>query len=84
MEVSQDQKSEIEKLIAGMKCSKDFECYKSGFTKLCQAVDYVERDLRIECLEEKPQECEFSVVFEQGYYCQYPLRVYAAKKLGLH
>ncbi len=80
MKVSEQQKREVEKLIALMKCDKDFECYKTGFTSLCKA-RYIDMDLRIECLEKSSQKCGFSRALGHGNYCQCPLRVYAAKKL---
>ena len=35
-EKEQQQQKQIEEIIAVMKCSKDFLCYKSGFTNLCE------------------------------------------------
>ena len=37
--MEQNQKQEIEKIIGGIKCPKDFKCYKSGFENLCKAKD---------------------------------------------
>jgi hypothetical protein len=34
--MEQDDKKEIEKIMMGMTCQKDFECYKSGFRYLCK------------------------------------------------
>jgi len=74
-------KKEIERIIGQMQCSKDFECYTSGFETLCKAED-VGMESHLACLEERPFECKFSVGFlGDRYYCKCPLRVYIAKKL---
>ena len=73
-------KKEIEKIIGGMKCPKDFKCCKPGFDVVCKAKD-IGLETFLECLEEDPRSCQFSVPFGEGYFCQCPLRVYIAKKL---
>jgi hypothetical protein len=73
-------KKEMEGLIDELKCPKDFACYKSGFEVLCKATD-VGIESFLECLEEKPFDCKFSVFFGGLYYCQCPLRIYISKKL---
>lgn len=78
--MEQGHQKEIEEIIGQLKCPKDFECYKSGFKVLCKAVD-VGVESFLECLEERPFKCKFSVAFGGLYYCQCPLRVYIAKKL---
>ena len=60
--------------------SGDFECYKSHFGVPCKAED-IGFERYLECLEENPRPCQFSVPFGDGYFCQCPLRVYIAKKL---
>ncbi|MBW2175135.1 MAG: hypothetical protein JRF64_11155 [Deltaproteobacteria bacterium] len=75
-------KKEIERIIGQMQCSKDFECYESGFETLCKAKD-VGMESYLSCLEEHPFECKFLVgFFGDRYYCECPLRIYIAKKLG--
>ena len=73
-------KEEIGKIIDRIKCTKDFECYKSGFKNLGKA-----RDIGVEgyaeCLEDNPAACAFSVPFGYGFLCKCPLRIYIAKKL---
>ena len=77
--MEQDWKKEIEQIIGELNCRKDFKCYKSGFTDLCKARD-IGLDSFLECLEEAPYRCPFSVHFGREYYCKCPLRVYIAKK----
>ena len=70
----------IEKIMAGMKCPKDFRCAESGFERLCKAED-IELDNHLLCLEDNPFQCNFSVVVETKHFCTCPLRVYLSKKL---
>jgi hypothetical protein len=80
VELTQEHRQEIEKLASGIECVKDFECYKSGLEKLCKARDFgIERYLY--CLEDKPQDCSFSLSFGRGYFCTCPVRVYIAKNI---
>jgi hypothetical protein len=71
---------EIEEIIGGMKCPKDFICYKSGFEVLCRAED-VGIGTLVVCLEENPRKCKFSLPRLPLYICKCPLRIYIAKKL---
>lgn len=79
--MEKDYKREIEEIIGGMTCPKDFLCYKSGLDSLCKTT-YFGLDKYLECLEENPTECKFSLLNEDKYICQCPLRVYIAEKLG--
>ena len=80
MDISQEHKEKIEKIIAESKCPKDFECYKSGFEKLCEARD-TGMEGYIDCLEKTLQKCVFALPFGYGYFCCCPLRIYIAKEL---
>jgi hypothetical protein len=70
----------IEEIIAAMQCPKDFECYKSRFTKLGKARDIGLKSFLV-CLEENPELCQFSLQFGNSYFCTCPLRVYIAREL---
>jgi hypothetical protein len=78
--MEQISKSEIEEIIAGLKCQKDFICCESGLKNLCSAKD-IGIESFLECLEKKPTSCQFSVPFGLMHLCQCPLRVYLYKKL---
>jgi len=78
--MEQDHMRQIEKIIGGMKCPRDFKCYKSGLENLCKAKD-IGIESFLECLEKNTQECKFSLSFGYSYYCQCPLRRYIAKRL---
>jgi hypothetical protein len=82
--MERDYKKEIEEIIDGLSCPKDFKCCQSGYERLCQArrsddgaVSY------LECLERTPQDCVFSKYLSMGdfYVCSCPLRIYLASKL---
>ncbi len=71
-------KKEIEEIIGRMECPKDFQCYRSGFKILCKARDFgIENYL--ECLEDDPQECNFSILYGKLHFCECPLRYYLAR-----
>ena len=76
---SQYEKQEIEAIIGGIDCPKDFRCYKSGFKDLCKAQDFGVQSF-IVCLEED-QRCKFSYAVGSRRFCQCPLRGYLIKKL---
>jgi hypothetical protein len=78
MEITQERKTQIEEIISGMECPKDFKCYKSGFEDLAKIRIFRDDDL-VECLEERSQLCKFSFDFGLGYFCRCPLRIYIAK-----
>ena len=80
MEMTQEHRQEIETIASGLNCSKDFVCYKSGLEKLCKARDFGIEEY-IDCLEENPEKCEFSLSFGNGYFCTCPLQLYIAKNL---
>jgi len=74
------ERENIEEIIDGMKCPKDFRCAQSGFEHLCKAHDIGLKGY-LDCLEEKPAKCKFALSFGEGYLCQCPLRVHLAKTL---
>lgn len=78
MEITQEHKTQIEEIINGMDCPKDFKCYKSGFEDLCKTSILADGGV-VECLEERSQSCKFSFDFGYGYFCKCPLRRYIAK-----
>ena len=82
MEISQEQKQQIEEIISDLECPKDFECYKSGFAHVGKAKDAGIESL-LECSEENPEMCTFSLPFGYAYLCECPLRYYIAKTLGI-
>ena len=81
MEITQEHKTQIEEIISGMECPKDFKCYKSGFEDLSKIEIFRDGEL-VECLEKHSQLCKFSFNFKYGYFCKCPLRRYIAKNLG--
>jgi hypothetical protein len=79
--MNEKQKKQIEAILDGLQCSKDFVCYTSGQKKLCKAED-IGLDSYLVCLENDPRGCTFfAVVFGDKHFCQCPLRVYIAKKM---
>ena len=78
--MDQEQKKQIEEIMAGMECDKDFKCYEAGFEHICKARDWGLPDY-VDCLEDSITMCKFKVPFGDGVFCRCPLRVYVAKEL---
>jgi len=79
--MKKDYKREIEEIIGGMQCEKNFQCYKSGFKNLCKAED-IGLEVIVQCLGEEAQDCKFSKPFGSSYLCECPLRCYIVTELG--
>jgi hypothetical protein len=71
---------EMEQIARRIRCSKDFQCYKSGFEKLCKA-KIVGDGKMVECSPENEGSCEFRFSFAKKSFCKCPLRYYIAKNL---
>jgi len=80
MEIGQKHRTRIEEIINTTGCSKNFECYKSGFANLSKAKD-VGLETYVECLLPQGHSCEFSFPFGDKNLCKCPLRVYVTKNL---
>lgn len=70
----------LKKIIDGLRCPKDFECYKLRFDDLCKAED-IGLDSFVMCLEKDSLKCVFSLPFGDIYICKCPLRIYICKEL---
>ncbi len=79
--MKEEDRKKIEEIMAGMQCPKDFQCAESGFERLCKAKDYG-LESYLECLEENPYNCPFSLSFGYDHFCKCPLRVYLSKELN--
>jgi len=66
---------QIEQITKSMKCSKDFECYKSGFEKLCKIKNIGDGKV-IECSPENRGQCEYRFRFMGKDLCKCQLRHY--------
>ena len=78
--MEQDYKEEIEKIMRGITCQKDFECYKSGFRYLCKTRDAGLDDYLI-CLEDQSHTCSFSSIVGKDTHCSCPLLYHISKRL---
>lgn len=72
---------QIEQIIRSMKCAKDFECFKSGFQKLCKVKNVGEGKI-IECSPENRFPCEYRFSFMGKTFCKCQLRYYIARNLN--
>lgn len=70
----------IEKIVGRLKCPKDFYCYKSSCNSLSNKENRGVGLFSI-CLDEKLDECTFSIPGQNNFLCKCPLRDYIAKEL---
>ena len=78
--MNEEEKRRIQDIIGRMQCPKHFKCADSGFENLCRAKDFGLESF-LECLDENPSTCKFSIFFGNAHFCQCPLRVYLVKHL---
>jgi hypothetical protein len=78
--MERDYEKEIKEIVGDLECPKDFRCYRSGFEIVCEARG-IGLETLLECLEENPLECKFSMSFGYSYLCQCPLRFFIYEKL---
>jgi len=78
--MEQDYEKLLRETIGDLECPRGFKCITEGLEKLCEAEE-LGPDLLVECLEENPSACLFSLHFGNRYYCECPLRIYICKKL---
>jgi hypothetical protein len=74
----ENMQKDIEEMMNGLKCPKDFICYKSGFKILCKTED-MGLESFIACLGPDPSGCKLSISYGGLFFCQCPIRVYVAK-----
>jgi hypothetical protein len=75
------QRQQLEEIVNGIKCPKNFRCYKSGLEYLCKAED-IGQESFLACKEKDGATCKFAVPLGKAYFCQCPIRIYIAKNLG--
>ena len=71
----------IDAIMGGMYCSKNFKCAESGFKRLCKA-KHIGLERFLECLESDPADCSFVMRVGDQNFCDCPLRVYLERKLN--
>ncbi len=92
MHLTQDHQAEVKKIMKEMKalnrnnpagaCRRDFQCYKSDFTKLCSVILIGQGEL-IECLDSARKSCSTSMPFGRSFFCLCPLRTYIAREFNV-
>jgi hypothetical protein len=78
--LQQNIQEDIEEIINGLKCPKNFRCYTSKFKSLCRAKDVGLKSF-VACMDRDSLGCKFAILFGGLCFCQCPLRVYVAKNL---
>lgn len=78
MVITQENKEQIEEIMRGMDCPRDFERYKSDFGSMGE-VGIVGDAEMLECIERRGRAREFGSPRGVGVVCKCPLRNYIAK-----
>lgn len=81
MPLTSEHRERIEQIICHLRCLKGFECYSSGFERLCTAVVTAGSGL-VECRDPSNGACTFRLPVGDSAYCTCPLRKYIAKQFG--
>jgi len=79
VELTQEQKSQIEEAMREVECSKAFECYQSGLAHPGN-IRGIGASGFLECLVEDSQNCQFSLPFENPAACLCPVRIYIVRE----
>jgi hypothetical protein len=82
MELSQEQRSQIEDIISRTLCPRKYECYRSDFEKLCK-IKVVGTTGLIECSKQNRRLCRFGVPFGYKTFCNCQLRHYISPTFGI-
>ncbi len=70
MELSNEEKEQIEKIKSTMNCPFDFKCQKDAFTGYPKIKPIA---TLLSCLEEDARYCSHSLPFGNGFFCKCPL-----------
>ncbi len=83
MDLSQEHREAIEKIIASCECPKNFKCYKTELEKLCRCrIVNIGTEAAVECLEQNSESCIYEISSDNTRYCRCPLRIYIIQKLN--
>jgi hypothetical protein len=73
--LKEEHRKEIENIVPELCCPKLLQCYYTGLKALCKARDIALKTL-VECLEENPDKCSFSLSLSGLHICKCPVRLY--------
>ena len=82
IELTEVQQKHIEELLLDSLCSRECECYQSGFKDLCKAKDIGMEDF-LECAEEDANMRPSSFSFGYRFFCKCPIRIYISREFGI-
>lgn len=76
--MNEQEHQELSEIAAAVQCQRGRTCVQNGFSDICKA-----RDLGLEnyvdCLSERPNNCQFAMSFGNGHLCTCTARVFLAK-----
>ena len=78
MKIAEEHKEQIEKMIADIECSKQYDCCEPTSGPLCR-VGITTGGRFIECLDKRANTCSFAMSFGNGFFCKCPIRKFIAE-----
>lgn len=78
--MKEEQRKKIAKILREMQCSRGCKCLGREPEDLCKVKSFGVHSL-LECLEDVPENCTFSVAFGGSYFCKCPARLKIAEIL---
>lgn len=81
LNISPQEKREIEQIASQMQCSQNFMCCQSAFANICQAKD-IGLESYLKCMEPECFECAFCFYYGSVSYCSCELRRYIARHIN--
>ncbi|MCK5310425.1 MAG: hypothetical protein KAJ64_07235 [Thermoplasmata archaeon] len=72
---------QVKAIVGNSTCPSGCKCYRLKRDEVCRARSTDLNNL-LECLEESPENCSFSVAFGGSYFCKCRTRIELAKILG--
>jgi len=79
--MDEEKLKQIKKILETSSCPTNCKCYGANREEICRARQ-TDLDNLLECLEDHPEDCSFSIAFGGSYYCKCQTRIELAKILG--
>jgi len=78
--MNEHDRQQLECLKSSVECVKNFNCIKNKFKNLCIA-EFDEDNRKLECQEDRTDQCKFAVPDNGMFMCTCELRIFIEKNL---
>ncbi|MCK5024008.1 MAG: hypothetical protein KAR56_00145 [Thermoplasmata archaeon] len=79
--MDEEKLNNIKQILENAACSHSCKCYQVKPDEICKA-RATDLENLLECLEDDPEQCTFSMPFGGTYFCKCQTRIELAKILG--